>query len=191
MKLRTKRKIKRIIGWLLGIVTLLTALLFAYFKNRLIETSISIFLFYVFKNLFDKQWHASSTYMCFIVTSIVLILIIYLEIPLSVSILFSAIITFILTYISYHVKIYYEDRAIINRLKKYKIKAIENLTLEELLNKLPNIKEDIIRIVYGYWHRERGVTLLEYVDSCHISQPLLYNYINKVKNAYKDLTEIC
>ena len=191
MKLSTRRRIKRYLGWLLGIITLATALFFAYYKDRLIETSISIILFYVFRRLFEKQWHASSTYMCFFVTSIVLIIIVNAELKLSTSIFFSVIITFVLTIISYYVKDYYDNKIKLKYIKKMNTKAIANLTLEELLTRLPNVKESIIKIVYGYWHKDRSVTLLEYVDSCNISQALLYNYINKVKSAYKDLTEIC
>lgn len=177
-------------GWILGVITLVTALFLSYLKDRLIETSISIFLFYIFRFQFEKQWHASSTYMCFLITSIVLVVIINIEVPLSTSILFAIIITFILTYISYYVKDYYEMKLKITKIKKYEQKDIYNLSLEELLKLFPNIKDRKIKIVYGYLHRDNKITAYEYAENWDISEPLLYKYVKEVKDLYKGLTKI-
>lgn len=82
MKLKTKRKIKRIIARIVGLLLMIAALLFAYYKDKLIETIISMITFYVFRHSFEKQWHAKSMYECFFVTTIVLIVLINIEVKI-------------------------------------------------------------------------------------------------------------
>jgi len=191
MKLRTKRKIKHCIAWLLGIITILVALVISYFFDKLIETIITIILFYIYRCLFEKQWHANSMLGCFFVTSIVLIIIINIEVKITISILFSAILTFILTLISYYVKDYFDDKLLVNnyknKLEKYNTKCIENLTEDEMAKLMPGIRYETIHIVYGYLHRPKTLNSTGYAYRCNISERTLFRYVKQIKEKYESL----
>lgn len=189
MRLRTKRRIKRFLGKALAVLLLISSLIFAYFQNKVIETIVVIALFYIYRFLFRKQWHANSLYLCFCITAIVLLIIINMESKLSISILFLIIITFILTTISYLVSDYIDNKVLVNHYEKkmslLNNKCIENLTEEEMIKLFPNIKESIIKIVYEYLHRD--ISAEDFAYKHNLSSQSIYKYVKKVKDAYKDL----
>ena len=192
MKLRTKRKIKRIISRVLAVLLMLASLAFAYYKDKLIETSITIILFYVYRHLFEKQWHANSIYACFSVTTIVLIVLINIEVKLSISILFSVILTFIITLISYYVRDYLDNKVLVNTYKKklesINSKSIENLTEDEMIKLLSSIKYETIHLVYEYLHRDKTtLTASGFAYRNNISEATLYRYVKQVKDKYESL----
>lgn len=191
MKLKTKRKIRFVWFHFLSLITIAVILFIAFINERIIETAISMVLFFVFRRLFVKQYHAKSLYMCSFVSICVFAFVSLIELPLTISILFSVVITFMITYTSYYIKEYIDNKNIINELSKYKAKAIENLTLQEMYDLFSNIRKDKLEIVYGYLHRDKGITACEYADSVLISEPLLYKYVKEIKDKYKGLTEIC
>ena len=191
MKYQIKLKIKFLAYYLLGIATMIVIALIAYLNNRLVETSITMVLFFVFKGLFDKQYHCKSLLMCSLVSVIVFTFVSLLELKLSISILSSVIITFMINLISYYVRDYFDNRDKMQgyekTFKKMKSRRLEELSEDELLRLLPSIKQDVIHIVYGYLHREKGITANEYAYDYNISEPLVYKYVKQVKDAYKDL----
>lgn len=165
---------------LLGIFTLILILGIAVINERFIETSITIICFFIFRNLYDKQYHSKSLLLCSAISVIVFTIVSLLELKINVSILSSVILSFIITTISYYVKDYLDNKTI-------KQKALENLTLEEMFTLLPNIKHDILIIVYDYLHKGRTLTAYGFARSKNISEPLVYKYLKKVKDAYKNL----
>jgi hypothetical protein len=74
MKLRTKRKIRKYTAILIGILILAIALIISYFQNKLLETCITIILFYTYRSLFEKQFHAKSVYLCAFISFIILLI---------------------------------------------------------------------------------------------------------------------
>ena len=178
MKLKLKIKIRYLLINILSIIVLGLILVFAYFNSKLIETIISIICFYIFRFIFVKQYHAYTSLGCAIVSLVVYCVIILLELNLSESILFSVILTFIVNLISYYVEDYIDSRKQIrllnDKFNKMKAKRLEELSEDELLRLLPDIKANIIHIVYGYIHRDKGITANEFAYKYNISEPLVY-----------------
>lgn len=172
---------------LLGLLTLIAILFIAYINQKLIETSITIILFFIFRNLYIKQYHAKSLLLCALISVITFIFIILIELRLNTSILFSVLVAFLVTLVSYYVKDYLDNKEHINKIKELKQKSIYNLTLNEMCDLMPNINKEILDIVYGYLHKGRTITAYAYAMSKNISEPLIYKYVKKVKDTYKSL----
>ena len=183
MKLRIRTRL--IINRIISVAVIISILVISYLNHKLLETTITMILFYIFRRMFDKQYHSYSIYGCALVSVIVFLIIIALQFNLSESILFSVIITFLVNLISYYVKDYLDTK---NKVKKMHTKRLEELSEEELLRTLPDIKQDIIHITYNYLHRRKGVTANEFAYNYNISEPLVYKYVKQVKDAYKNLT---
>ena len=173
---------------LLGIFTLALILGIAYLNNRFIETSITAMTFFIFRKLFEKQYHSKSLLLCSAISIIVFTIVSLIELPLNISILFSIVIAFIITTISYFVKDYLDSLEKLKQVSKTRKKALENLTLKEMLELMPNIKTDIIEIVYGYLHKDKTLNAYGYARSKNISEPLVYKYLKKVRDEYKSLS---
>ena len=167
---------------LLGILTLALIIGIAYLNNRFIETSLTIITFFIFRNLFEKQYHSKSLLLCSAISVIVFTIITFIELPLNISVLFCIVVSFVTTTISYYVKDYLDSKEV-----KLKKKALENLTLTEMYELMPNIKRDIIKIVYGYLHKGKTLNAYGYARSQNISEPLVYKYLKKVRDEYKSL----
>lgn len=191
MKLKTKRKIKHYIGIILGVLLIVLALLIAYFKDRLIETSLSIITFYIYRYLFEKQFHANSMFNCFVITSIVLVFLINIEVRITTSVLFSITITFVLTLISYYVRDYLDNKVLVSvykgKYEKFNHKAIDNLSEEEMIYLMPNIKFEVIHITYNYLHKPKNITAIGFAYKNGISEATLYRYVKQVKDNYESL----
>lgn len=191
MKLKTKRKLNYILGWMLGIVFILTTLLVAYLYNKLIEVCVTFILYHVYRGLFEKQYHANSVIKCFIITNIVFFILIKLSVKFSISILITVLLTFIFTVLSYYVQEYLDSKILVKmytkRLLLFDSKCIENLTEDELIKALPKIRYNIIHIVYGYLHRDFGITASGYAYRNNISEATLYRYVKQVKEKYENL----
>ena len=192
MKLKIKIKIKYILYYLLGVATLLVILFIAYIKDRLLETSIIIVLFYIYRHLFEKQFHASSLWLCSFISIIVFIVVVNLEVNISISVFISIILTFIVTLVSYYVWDYLDTKILVNSYKeklfKLNSKALENLTEDEMISLMPSIKYEIIHIVYEYLHRDKSsLTASGFAYRNNISEATLYRYVKQVKNKYESL----
>ena len=188
MKYQTKLKIKFLMYYLLGIATIIVILFIAYFNNRLIETSITMILFFIFKGLFDKQYHCKSLFMCSFVSIIIFTVVSLLELKLSISILYSVILTFMINLSSYYYRDYIDSKDEISSYKKkIKTKRLEDLSEEELMKLLPNIRKEVIHITYEYIHRNKRITAYAFAYNHNISEPLVYKYVKQVKDNYKNL----
>lgn len=182
--LKLKIRLKFILNNIISVLVIALLLFVAYLSNKLIETCITMILFYIFRKMFNKQYHSYSIWGCALVSIIVFLTIIKLEFNLSQSILFIVIITFIVNLISYYVSNYIEYK---NKFGKRKSKKIENLTLEEMKELFPDVEEDKLNIVYGYFHRPKTLTSYGYVLKCNISERTLFRYVKEIKNNYESL----
>ena len=189
MRLRTRRKIRKYLGITLGIIILLFALVISYFENKFLETSICIVLFYIYRGMYEKQFHCKSVYLCAFVSFIVLLIIIHLNVSMAVSV----ILTFIITLVSYYIRDYINNKLLIkvyrDKLKVLDNKAIENLTEDEMINLMPDIKYDILHITYDYLHKPKSVSAINFAYKNSISEATLYRYVKQVKNKYESLRE--
>lgn len=184
MKFKLKLRLKFAFYHVLGFLTVLTILGIAYLFDKVLETLTIIVLFYIYRTMFVKQFHAKSLYLCSFISIIVFSLVIQLELKFNISIIFSSVLTFMITYLSYTLKEFLD-------LKSYSTlkvpnKCIENLSEDEMVKLLPDIREDIIHIVYGYLHRE-GVTSIGYAYGQGISEATLFRYVKQVKKKYESL----
>lgn len=190
MKLKNKIKLKEFYFQILGLLTLGIILGFAIWKNKAVETSITILLFFIYRRLFEKQYHASSLYLCSLISIIVFIVVIKLETNITISVLTSVMLTFVITLISYYVRDYFDNKILIKRYKEkleaFSDKCLENLTEDEMIQRMPKVRYEIIHIVYGYLHRgTQNASLYAYKNN--ISEATLYRYVKQVKNKYESL----
>lgn len=177
MTLKSKRKIKYVSSKILGILIVVLILIIAKISNKLIETTFSIVIFYVYRNLFKTQWHANSMINCCIVTFVVLLLIIKIEINVYVSCLFSILLIFFINTISYKMC----GCEIITN------KNIREMSFDELYAILNNVDYQTVKVVYNYYHKEPTKTALQFAYEQNISEATLYRYLRKVKNELKSL----
>lgn len=192
MKYQNKLRLKMLGYNILGFIILGIICLIAYLNDKLIETGITIILFYIYRRLFEKQYHARSLYLCGFISIIVFIIIIRIEVSITISILFSVVLTFIITLVSYYVRDYFDNKILINTYKKklesLNSKALENLTEDEMINLMPSIKYEIIHIVYEYLHRDKSsLTASGFAYRNNISEATLYRYVKQVKSKYENL----
>lgn len=194
MSYQKKIRIKFIFYEFLGLLIIGSILGVAYLHSKIIETALVMVLFFIYRRLFEKQYHASSLYLCGIISIIVFIVIIHLEVNLSISILYSALLTLIMTLISYYVKDYFDNKLLVKKYKakldSFSDKCLENLTEEEMIKLMPNIRYEVLHIVYGYLHRPKNLTASGYAYRNSVSEATLYRYLKQVKSKYESLGSI-
>ena len=187
MNYKLKLKSKFFLYNILGILTIIVILCIAYLFEKTLETFITMILFYIYRCFYTKQFHAKSLYLCSLVSIIIFIFIIQFELKFETSILFSAVFTFAITTTSYIFRDYLDTKAIGNKLENFNRKCIENLTEQEIISIMPNIKYDVIHIVYEYLHKDKTLTASAYAYKCGISDATLYRYVKQVKKNYESL----
>lgn len=191
MKYANKLKLIKLSYTLLGIATLGVILIIAWLSDRLIETSISAILFYIYRPLYDKQYHSKTLPLCSLTSICVFAIVSQLEVDIATSILNTVIITFAITSISYFVRDFFDSKILIKKYKekldKFNCKSIENLTEEEMLKCMPKIRPEVINIVYGYLHRPKGLLAPGYAMKKHIGEATLYRYLKLVRETYESL----
>lgn len=174
MKYKTKWKIKKIsIYTSLSLILLLGVLLFAYLNSRIIETSLCVVLFYIYRSAYNKQFHTYSLIQCTVISITVFAIVSAISLPLQLSVFSSILIIYFLTYFSYKLRDlldktvllkYYTEKA-----EQFKNIPLENAKLDELKEKLIKLNYDIIEIVYGYLHRPKHIKAVAYARKCNIA----------------------
>lgn len=183
MKLRNKIILLKILYNVLSCAILGFILFIAYLNYKFIETVITIILFYVYRRLFEKQYHADTMTMCALVSVIVFSVIIHLEVALSISILYSIVLTFIVTLISYYVKDYFDKKAKLSSLNN---KRLENLTRDEFYEIFKSFDLKTVNIVYDYIHRN-DLTVYDIAYKYDVSESSIYKYLKRIRHYYKTL----
>ena len=194
MKYSTKLKLKKCWYRILGILTLFLILLIGGIQGKLFETVLSMILFYAYSPLFEKQYHSKTMYRCSLVSIIVFVIISRTTLEFTASIFLTIVITFTVTCLSYFVKDLLDNTVLLryykNKVDKIEHKSIENYTLDELKESLPNIRFDIIEIAYGYWHKPHYLNAIGYARNNHIAVSTLYKYLKIVKDEMENLDKI-
>ena len=190
-KYQIKIKIKFLLYNLLGLITLFIIGFIAYLNSKLFETILTIILFYIFRTMYEKQYHASSLLVCSFVSICVFSIVIRLEFKFEASVCFSVVLTYFITSCSYLLKLLIDNTILLNtyrnKLNSLNNKCLENLSEEEMIKLMPSINKDIIELVYGYLHKGKGINASGYARKCNISEPTLYRYVKQVKNKYESL----
>ncbi len=172
-------------------MTLVLVLLIAYINERFVETIFVIILFYIYRPLYNKQYHCKSLFMCSIVSIISFAIISHISVSIGISILYSVFISFIVTTVSYLVKDYIETKTLCveyhNRLMKLTNRStiLENASLQEILDATPKIRKEVVHLVYGYLHRPKGQLAASYAYNNYVSEATLYRYLKLVKDIYE------
>ena len=192
MKYRNKLRLKFLGYSVLGILTNALILVIAWLLEREIEVAITMICFFVFRPLYEKQYHAKSLFRCSIISTIVFMIVANIEVEKSISILLSVVLAFVITLISSYVKEFIENKILlkvyIDKLESIKTKCLENLTEEEMIAFMPKIRKDVIHIVYGYLHRENKINAEIYAIQNNIGVATLYRYLKLVRDTYNELT---
>ena len=138
-------KIKIFYG-VLSLVEIALILVIALFNNRLLEMLIITSLFLIFRNLYEKQWHAKTLFECACYSVAIFGLISFIAPSKNISILLSCLLPFGITFISYHIKNYLEQCELLE-------KKLESLTLDEMKGRFKDYTEYEIKAVYSYINR--------------------------------------
>ena len=148
LKLRLNWKLNKIkiLYDILGIIEIALIYLIAWFNSRLLEVSIIIPLFFIYRSKYEKQWHAETLFKC-ACYSVVLFFFITLFIPSkNISIFCSVFMPYIITKISYYVKDY-------NDKNKLLTKKLESMTFDEMKARFTTYTEYELNAVYSYINR--------------------------------------
>ena len=192
MKYRNKLRLKLLGYSILGILTNALILVIAWLLEKEIEVAITMICFFIFRPLYEKQYHAKSLFRCSIVSIIVFTIVANIEVEKSISILLSVVLAFVITLISSYIKEFIENKILLNtyktKLESVKTKCLENLTEEEMIAFMPKIRKDVIHIVYGYLHRENKINAEIYAIQNNIGVATLYRYLKLVRDTYNELT---
>lgn len=192
MSYKFKLKIKMLLYHLLGILTLLVILGLGWLNNKFIETLIIVICFYIYRPLFEKQYHCKSLIHCSLVSVVVFGIISNVTIKINVSLFGSIMTTLVVTGLSYIIRDYLDIKVLAKmyheKLKSLNSKALENLTEDELIAIMPKIKYDVIHIVYNYLHRPNYQRSVDYAYKNNISEATLFRYVKLVKENYERLT---
>lgn len=191
MKYKHKWKLKKLWYRILAILTILSICVIGLLQEKLVETILSIVLFFTFSSLYEKQYHSRSLYKCSLISIIVFTIQSRVNLDFVTSIFCTIVLTFIVTYISYCVRDLFDKVLLVElykqKLEQYEHKCIENLSEIELQSRLPDIPYDIIHIVHGYIHKPKNLNASGYAMRCHISEATLYRYLKRVKTEYENL----
>lgn len=179
--------------WLFAFIVYGSILIIGILFNRAIEVTISIIAFHIFRRYDEKTYHATTYIKCFCVSLISFIIVMKLSLPLQQSILFNVFAGYILSKIMYFIGSYVDNKLLVKKyqekLNRIKTNGLEDLTEEEMILYMPNIRKDVIHIVYGYLHRQKNKAGHAYALENNICEATLYRYLKLVKNTYENLAK--
>lgn len=161
-----------------------TIVFIAIFQDRVIEVTISVLCFHLFRRKDSKSFHASNNIICWIVSILSFSVITLLSLDIRQSILMNICLAYILTTIMYYIKDYIDLKYMEKRIKKVKI---DDLTYDEFCEMNNGVIENVyLKIVYDYIHRDkRFMNGDRFVMENHISKSTLHRLLQKVKANYE------
>lgn len=149
LKLKTNWKIFKIdlFYGILGFVELALIYFIAWFNERLLEVSIMIPLFFIYRKRWEKQFHAKTLFKC-ATYSVILFAIISLTIPSkNISIFVSVFAPYFITFCSYHLRNYLDMQNLLS-------KKLESMTFKEMKERFTNLTDYEINCAYEYINRK-------------------------------------
>lgn len=127
-------------------------LFFGWFEDKMFEMAVIYCCFFIFRQQFEKQYHATSTWLCTLYSIAVFYLISLIAPSKSISILLIVFFTFTINIISFHLREYIDLRAKLLSIKGVKItKGMSKDVLSSILQRVENInelEENILRLFY-------------------------------------------
>lgn len=176
-------------GWkiycslIFSIITYGSILIISYFYNKMLEISICIVCFHIFRNFDEKSYHATTSIKCFAISLIVFSVMNSVSLPIEKSIVSTIMLSYILTKIMFLVQDY------IDYLKEKKLDKdlvrLENMSIEQLKEMFSEYSDNDIHAIYTCLHKDRSTTY-EYIALKHnMSRMTLYRIMKKVKERYQ------
>lgn len=150
MKLRNRLILKGLFHSLLQMLAIFT---FAWFNECIIEMAIIYICFFIFRQTFEKQFHASTTWLCTLYTFIVFYIVSLIAPDIKVSVILIICFTYFINKMSFYVRDYLDlrDKYETSKLKISKGMEKEKLLLICQLNNLTDLETKIL--VYYYCDR--------------------------------------
>ena len=150
MKLRNRLILKGLFHSLLQMTAIFT---FAWFNECIIEMAIIYICFFIFRQTFEKQFHASTTWLCTLYTFIVFYIVSLIAPDIKVSVILIICFTYFINKMSFYVRDYLDlkDKYETSKLKISKGMEKEKLLLICQLNNLTDLETKIL--VYYYCDR--------------------------------------
>lgn len=148
---------------------------FAWFKNCIFEMAVIYCCFFIFRSLFEKQYHATTTWLCTIYTFAVFFIVSNITPKKELSLLLIICFTYIINCISFLVRDYFDLKDKFKAMKVKISKGIDKNKLKEIckFNNLTDLETNIL--VYYYCDR---MSLTAISHKLHYS----YDYIAELKS---------
>lgn len=137
------------------------AFLLGWYFDRLINTIITIPLFFIFRRKYDKTYHAECVNKCTIQTLVMLFIMDKINVSIGLSILLTIIITYIDTEILYHIQDYIDVKAIVNKINENKTKTYR----QRILAVVPNNEAKIEKLCKGFAISDLSETIYLYLNN--------------------------
>lgn len=147
MKLKNKLLLKGLFHSLLQMLVIFS---FAWLNDCVLEMAIIYVCFFVFRTSFEKQFHASSAWLCTLYTFIVFFIVSLIAPNIKVSIILIVCFTYSINLISYYVKDYLDLK---DRFKAKKASITRGMSEEKLreicnTNNLNELEYKILKYFY-------------------------------------------
>lgn len=167
------------------IITYGSILIVGYFLNRIIEATIAVICFHIFRKYDKKTYHADTSIRCWLVSFISFGVLTKLTTPITHSIFVTIMLSYLLT------KIMYYTQELIEHLQDNKITKdlvrLENMSKEQLKEMFSEYSTNDINAIYMCLHKDRS-TNYEYIAYKHsMSRMTLYRIMKKIRSQYNSL----
>lgn len=175
-------------GWriycalIFSIITYGSILIVSFFYNKMLEITISIICFHIFRKYDTKTFHATTAIRCFIVSMIVFIVMNKVSLPMDKSAISAILLSYLLTKIMYYIQDYIEylrERKMVKDLK-----PLEDLSFDELKDIYDEYSDNDIHAIYSCLHKDRSVNYENIAMRYNMSRMTLYRIMKKVRNKY-------
>lgn len=175
-------------GWriycalIFSIITYGSILIISFFYNKMLEITISIICFHIFRKYDTKTYHATTSIKCFIVSIITFFVMNNVTLPIEKSVISAILLSYLLTKIMYYIQDYIDylrERKMVKDLK-----PLEDLSFEELKEVYNEYSDNDIHAIYACLHKDRSVNYENIAMRYNMSRMTLYRIMKKVRNKY-------
>lgn len=175
-------------GWriycalIFSIITYGSILIVSFFYNKMLEITISIICFHIFRKYDTKTFHATTSIKCFIVSLITFFVMNKVVLPFDKSAISAILLSYLLTKIMYYIQDYIDylrERKMVKDLK-----PLEDLNFEELKDIYNEYSDNDIHAIYSCLHKDRSVNYENIAMRYNMSRMTLYRIMKKVRNKY-------
>lgn len=175
-------------GWriycalIFSIITYGSILIVSFFYNKMLEITISIICFHIFRKYDTKTYHATTSIKCFIVSMIVFFVMNKVVLPFDKSAISTILLSYLLTKIMYYIQDYIDylrERKMVKDLK-----PLDALSFAELKDIYNEYSDNDIHAIYSCLHKDRSVNYENIAMRYNMSRMTLYRIMKKVRNKY-------